>query len=382
MLESLSVVREELSDGEHRIRLGDLRVPEPDGFIFGWVRQREIKKRGSHLLYRTSELISPVPDRKILRGEVLMGFTKLENASDEEIIEYARRWGVLGLCIHGRPYNHLITQRQEDGEPLPTGEPARFFVEDGCGLPWGGALGWGKESFAQWRDYAGQVGAILKLSAICRTEMPTPVEQRKSSEYTKEKPGNPEDWEKAMRDWREDNSYDPSSTEPVWTGKWTLQLIISHWMRVNNIRPVFVWNKDAPSIRLIGNAFRWEYLLPVLAIQMMLVACNSVDLGLCAGCSEPFLLSRGQSLHRNSYCLDCRRRQVPQQRARQKFYHNERKSPNRKKRSALTKRQVASVKRALQRKNPVMVKELAEKYNVSKWTIYKIAEGKSWGSTK
>jgi response regulator of citrate/malate metabolism len=73
---------------------------------------------------------------------------------------------------------------------------------------------------------------------------------------------------------------------------------------------------------------------------------------------------------------------VPQQRATQNYYHQERKAPNRKKRSALTEKQVTSIRRALQKKKPGTIEELAKKFHVSKWTIYKIAEGKSWGSTK
>jgi len=361
-----------------------LRTPDPEPFIFGWVRQREIEKKGSSLLYRSSELVSPVPERKVLRADVLMGFVKLENASDEEILEYARRWGVLGLCMHGRPYYHRITQRHEKGLRLPNADKApKLFVEDGCAHHWGGEGGWCTEPFAQWRDYAGQIGAILKLSKICREKVPTPAEQRGSRKYTEEKPGDPKDWEKAMRDWNIDNPGAVlSSTEPVWTGRWTLQNVITHWMRVNNIRPVLVWDKSAPSIRLIGNAWKWEYLLVVLAIEMMLAASNSGDFGLCTGCSEPFLLTRGQSLHHNSYCLDCRRKRVPQRLARQNYYHNERKSPNRKKRAALTPKQVTAIRRALQKRTPGLVQELAQRYGVSVWTIYKISEGKSWNLTK
>jgi hypothetical protein len=195
-------------------------------------------------------------------------------------------------------------------------------------------------------------------------------------------PGNLEDWKKARRDFQVDNpNYETRHIEPVLNGRWALSTIISHWMRVNNIRPFLVWGspgKNAPSIHLSGNSWGGK-LMPVLAVQMMFVASNSVDLALCTGCSEPFLLSRGQSLHRNSYCLECRRRKIPQQRAAQNYHERERKSPNRKKRSALTEKQVASIRRTLKKRRPGTIEELAEKFNVSKWAIYKITEGKSWG---
>lgn len=199
----------------------------------------------------------------------------------------------------------------------------------------------------------------------------------------KELPGNLEDWEKARRDFHLDNpNYETRHVEPVLNGRWALSNIISHWMRVNNIRPFFDWQSEsAPSIRLKESHWAGR-LMPVLAVQMMLVASNSVDLGLCSGCSEPFLLRRGQSLHRNRYCIDCRTRRIPQQHASQKYYHEEHKSPDRKKRATLTEKQVGRIKKTLQNGKPGKVMELAEKYKVSKWTIYKIAEGKSWGSTK
>jgi hypothetical protein len=322
--------------------------------------------------------MEPVPNRRTLREKVLLGFIGLEKATNEDIVEYARQWGALGLCFHGRPCYHEIAQSWTDGL-TPNGQWTKVFDEGNCGIPMAETdRGWAVEPFDKWRDYAGQLGALIRLSMICTNAVPTRIEKL-TGERINLRPGDPEDWAKAMRDWQIDNpGMDPMSNEPVFNGRWTLSILLSHWMRVNNIRPVVRWGSGRAKIHLTCGFSVFPHLLPILAVQTLLVATNSVDLGLCAGCSEPFLLGRGQSVHRNSYCTDCRARRIPQKRATQTYYHRGRKSPDRKTRTLLTDEQVTSIRQSLKNKRPGVVAELAATYGVSKWAIYKIAEGKSW----
>jgi hypothetical protein len=358
-----------------------VRSSEPDALSPIWAKP-EVKASGDSLLYRHSSLVDPVPDRRTLREKVLLGFVALENATNQEILEYARQWGVLGLCLHGRPCYHEIMSSWVDGL-TPEGTLTKHFDEGNCGKPiseteWG----WSVEPFAKWRDYAGQLGALMRLAMICTNAVPTTID-RLTGEYSNSRPGDPKDWAKAMRDWQIDNpGMDLTSNEPLLNGRWTLSNLMSHWMRVNNIRPVVRWGRGRATIHLTCGLHTISSLLPVLAVQTLLVTTNSVDMGLCAGCTEPFLLGRGQSTYRNSYCAECRKRRVPQKKATQAYYHRQRQSPNRKKRTMLNDAQAQSIKRSLKNKRRGVVEELAAKYGVSKWTIYKISQGKSWCSTK
>jgi hypothetical protein len=233
--------------------------------------------------------------------------------------------------------------------------------------------GWYYEPLRKWRDYAEQVSSILKLADECRKEHPNADTLRDKAI-----------WENASREWLIDNiGGDVSSGDgPIASGRAKLAEIVSHFLRVNDVRPVFEWSKDSVGIRLRSLALGNYFLLPILAVQLMLAVNNSGDMTLCSGCSEPFLLRRGQSLYRNSYCEDCVKKRVSQRKAVSTYNRKERTSPHRKKRVALTKSQVGAIKRTLKQGERGATEALAKKYGVSKWTIYKIGEGKNWANVK
>jgi|GEM_PF-6697184 len=58
-------------------------------------------------------------------GEMLMAFCALAEASPVRILKFARKWGVLGVCSHGRAYHHLP----------PPGCVPRKFPESGADAP-------------------------------------------------------------------------------------------------------------------------------------------------------------------------------------------------------------------------------------------------------
>jgi len=355
-----------------------LNAPAP--FASGWIAPGEVRIDGANLLSTMGRRINP--DRKTQRA-LLIRFANLKTKSDQEILDFAREWGVLGICEHGRPAGHQLTVlgNWTTPEALPEIERAvrnglgfkiklkkstdlpRPFVEQACECP--KQDGWFCEPLQKWRHYAEQMSAILKLAV----------------EFRSGKIGTKEDWEIAMREWLIDNpGCDVYGVDETATGRSKLAVIITHWLRVNDVRPVFEWSSTDLGIKLRSPALGNWFLLPVLAMQLMLEVSNSLQVAMCSGCNEPFLLDRGQSLHRNSYCQQCRKRRIPQQRATQKYLQKERKSPNRKKRIALTENLVSSIKSSL--KKGKSAKALGKKYGVSKWTIYKIGQGKNWANVK
>ncbi len=349
-------------------------VMDGPSLAWGWFVPDEIRLEGSRLLwnFEPGKIHSVNPNRRTLREKVLMSFSRLADVPDLEILEYARRWGPLGICkAHQLPIGHQVTR-----------VPSNLFIELACKPPMRGQ--WYFDRLDDWRDYARQVTAILRLARECHKREPAPIDESQPRHSTAEKPGSKEDWETAVRLWR---MYYPNvrgypqwkhvSVEPVRAGREMLRRIINIWLRANDIRPAFDWDEDGSAIALASQTAN-NTLLPKLAVQMMLQVNNSIDLALCSGCSRPFFLGRGQSLLRRGYCPECRKKKIPQRESLKRYHFRERKNPRRKKRVSLTEKQVTAIRRALQKPKHGLVNQLAKKYGVSKWTIYKMKERKNW----
>jgi hypothetical protein len=109
----------------------------------------------------------------------------------------------------------------------------------------------------------------------------------------------------------------------------------------------------------------------------MLLINGSPDYAVCYSCHTPFLLRKGQSANRRAYCKACGTKAARRE-ATKKYYHQERSNTARQKRKRLTPKEVNAIQRALKKNRPGLVKELAKRYGVSEWAIYKIREGKTW----
>ena len=82
---------------------GELHVPVPER---NWLAPREVKISGGRLLYALMGRPPQMP-RQVLPGpQLLSKFLSLADSSPTEIVRFAKRWGVLGLCRHGLMYPH------------------------------------------------------------------------------------------------------------------------------------------------------------------------------------------------------------------------------------------------------------------------------------
>src|SRR5947208_16106489 len=64
-----------------------------------------VELRGGVLQWRLGKAPGLAPPTAGAAG-ALDGFIRLVAASDEEVLAYARRWGMLQLCKHDRPFTH------------------------------------------------------------------------------------------------------------------------------------------------------------------------------------------------------------------------------------------------------------------------------------
>ena len=63
---------------------------------------RDIRLEDDLLIWRWDHMT-----RRTATSELLARFLRLAGASDDDILEFATQWGVLGICEHNMPASHL-----------------------------------------------------------------------------------------------------------------------------------------------------------------------------------------------------------------------------------------------------------------------------------
>jgi hypothetical protein len=356
-----------------------LKRPEPAPLINFWAVPDSIKIKNGRLFWRFGRGTEIRPDHETMRT-VFKDFLKIANSPDEaNILKFAQRWGVLGICKHGMPTAHTMNVEQIDG----------YVMESGCEMEEKGK--WSCEPISIWYSHARQMRAIKILTEALRKAKPAKEEERmvrevgpippdlivipKSSKIetgaveVKKSPelaGEREDWETAFYGF---HKFSFGSIDPVSGGRHLLSMVINHLLGITGVRPVFWWDENESGFVLQSRDYG-SFLLPKLAIQLMLEVYGSPDYTICYECKNPFFLRKGQSISKNSYCEDCSPK-VPQREASKRYYHNERNNPRRQKRKPLTPSQIQAIERAGHNPKPGLAQELARKYKVSVWTVYK-----------
>lgn len=94
-------------------------------------------------------------------------FIKLRNAEDAKIVEFARRWGVLGICRHGLPGVHLgcrplgVSEKNWDSPEHRIWSPLFEAQRSDAGWHW--------EPTDAWRYMASRVNGFLMVAADLRS---------------------------------------------------------------------------------------------------------------------------------------------------------------------------------------------------------------------
>ena len=281
--------------------------------------------------------------------EPLESFARLANVDDDSVfaqavVEFAKRWGVLGICEHELPagHNHACL-----GFPLaPMGCQPRKQEESDLGY-------W--EPLDAWRQWSGRANAILQLSA----------------ELWRGRLGEEALWDvcgvthfqSILEFWHS------RGIGHVEYGRWQLAMAVSTWLDRSGARPILVWEQDGPKIVLTGMQ---SHALPaVLGVQLMLTV--GMVSGLCAGCSK--LLVRGKD---RKFCKSCIRRGIPgaQRRARHRNLQMQNANRPRQQTRKLTQQQERAIESTLQASVGVygLKAQLARKYGVTAARISQIAK--------
>ena len=221
-------------------------------------------------------------DRPIEQPEpgqgMLNEFLTLQDADDEQIGAYARRWGILGVCHHGVPASHAAFANAVE-------RPCRLLREETDLYAW--------EPLERWRYFSRQAGAILNLAARLHADQP----------------GRPEDWQQVIT--RKDRPVPWWKPSAVRSERIMLGDVATQWITLGNVRPVLTWRSTNPGPQVEfgsgGSSF-----FGALACQLMFTIARVDGVAVCSGCGTVYIPPRRPRRDQRRYCPTCRARGVPQ----------------------------------------------------------------------
>jgi hypothetical protein len=226
---------------------------------------------------------------------ILDEFIRLCEGSDEEILKYARTWGVLELCAHNLPSCHEFSIGAPLRLPSPIPKPPTGIRQWFSGDP-RQCTPTGREPLATWRHFSGQARALLNIAADLQLS----------------RVGKAEDWGKLLR-----HRYSPAISMEAHRS--CLRDAIEGWLKLGRINP---------TIDDITTGLTWTGadLFAEIAVQIALAAKAMDGQVLCVACGKEYQPKRLVIRRGFNYCpkIKCQRQAAAQ---RSKRYRDRKKSP-------------------------------------------------------
>jgi hypothetical protein len=213
--------------------------------------------------------------------------------SDTDIERFARKHGVLLLCVHGIPCSH-------NPVPMWTSQNANSEGE------WCRPLQ--REPLERWHYFVQYVRAFVRIAAYLRSGKIAP-----EAEWEKifEDPTKPSFIQIAkmirVGSQRKGRHFEEKVVEQ---SKFFLAHLVNEWISVTGIKPHFSWGwreeqdgryKEMPSVRLNSGT------LGILAVQFMQSVLSAHHMYICSGCNTAYSREgrRMPQAGRRQFCLDC-----------------------------------------------------------------------------
>jgi hypothetical protein len=222
-------------------------------------------------------------------------FIELGDGPPDRILRFARRWGVLDLCVeHNFPGSHV-----------PSFLPIEVGIERPCESRTKWEDGWwvGKEPVEVWKQFAREARSILTLAAR--------LQLAKSGEKIKWLPVGLSGFQRVYEEIDGQivrRAPDPESggiMEAV-AGRERLADEVNGWLSLANIYPVFAWSEEDPKYNTLGGkGIRLAYdhsVFGALTLQLLFAVSRTKGLAFCSNCSRPYIPKRRPVPGRRSYC--------------------------------------------------------------------------------
>jgi len=215
---------------------------------------------------------SSAPQEVRAQRGMLDSFIRLRAGSDEQILKFARRWGVLELCTHVLPACH-----SPDCQPMSCGDH-RYCEPPGA-----------------WRRHAAMMYTILTAA----------------SQVLQGKVRSPIDWECVtglFPHFRDARLFKRSG---IRAERQRVEAVLNILSEAAGVRPIVRFENAIPRVELIGGFRLGCGLYGALVAQLMLACVASDGVDFCSNCGMPYPANRRPNPTRRKYCQKCREERVP-----------------------------------------------------------------------
>jgi hypothetical protein len=217
----------------------------------GWARPTSVEVRGENLVFDYREPIKYVRPA----AGMMERFLRLEDAPDERIASYARRWGALTISPLDAESGALVR---------PPEEGSGYFDRLLHGHTESGQI----ESLKRWRAWVQKVRTLLSQAALLDKAIERPVGTIPPNQ-------------------RGSRVVDLSREIQIW---------VNRYLWASMVRPHIEWNRDRWAIRM-----HFTNLLGAIVLQVVLMIAKKDGLAICSSCGNPFETDG----KRKVYCEDC-----------------------------------------------------------------------------
>lgn len=246
-----------------------------------WIAPNDVELEGKKLLWRATA----GEEKRVHPGrELIEDFIRLHDSSPAQIVKYAKRWGVLGLCSHGLPASHSFPSFVSKVEDLP-------YI---CApVPAKQRRGYSEEPLEKWHAFSKQAYGLLNIAArLHKNEL---VE--------------PKDWEFVFPIFAVPSAIG-SRAGALQSERHRVAYVMQRWLSLGAVRPRFTWEGLTPTFELGGPTVKGTGLFGALAVQLLLIISRRDGLAFCSGCAKPHIPSRRPQADRRNFCSECRNNKI------------------------------------------------------------------------
>jgi transposase-like protein len=206
----------------------------------------------------------------------------LADSSEDRILAYARKWGMLQLCKHDFPAYH--SQIYWPAREVWSGSKPCYIRGEPEGPLW--------EPVESWRVWARRARATLRIAA----------------DLYKGKLGELVDWQAAVA-----LEYVPVERlminfEKTVERRWgELNYLLNYWLALGPVQPWIERRNGTEVITFGGDGG----LFAALATQLTLMVARADGISLCTNCGNPYSPTRKPRSDQRRYCSVCRKGKYP-----------------------------------------------------------------------